>query len=718
MKPTVATPSSVVCLTARRLHYRSLLVWPLLAALGCLLACKPKPPAAAALPVKTDVAQAPHAPAADPSEESAAQDLATQAETLTRARDVNGARKKYDDLITRYPNTRAAGVVYASRAKDAAAAGKTAETVGWYEKLMFYQPTAVDDATREKYAGMLGDVGRTDDAAKTMQPLYQNATAPADKLRLGLRLGQFLEATDQARPALDIYMELLTAPTTPADSRQTLSDRALQNVSANLGFDEAEALWSQIQGKPNWEFLQAPLAFRLAKIYYHTRDYGKSEKTLDLVMSRYPQSPYADQAREFLGHLKSRFEISNKTIGVVLPLSGKYKQYGERSLHAIQMAIGTTTGLKLVVKDTQGEPNIASQAVETLVLEHHVIGIIGPLFSNEAMAAALKAEELSVPLVALSFREGLADVGPFVFRTALTVSSQAKALAKVAFEDLGFHRFALLYPKSRYGLDFISAFWDEVVRRHGEIRGVETYDPDQTTFREPVRRLVGRWFMSARGDYRQAVEDIKAQNYTPLKQRNEMEKLDKSLPPIVDFDALIIPDSGLQIGLIAPALAFEDIVLAHDPKIIERIKKATSRDDIQVVTLMGASTWNNNQTLEHCEIYCEDAVFVDAYFPNSPDAKVRDFVAAFREARGADPNLSEAQAFDTAGLLKAALTTLHPPTTREGLRDALTAMPPYTGITGQFSFDDKGEAQKNLFVLTIKDHTIRLWEKPPEPPRG
>ncbi|HET6346850.1 MAG TPA: penicillin-binding protein activator, partial [Myxococcota bacterium] len=459
------------------------------------------------------------------------------------------------------------------------------------------------------------------------------------------------------------------------------------------------------------------LAYRLAKIYYHTRDYDRSERMLSLVSSRFPDSPYAAQARDFAALLKARFQVDPHTIGVILPLSGKFKQFGERSLQAIQVAIPSKSGLKLIVKDTQGEPNIAAQALESLVLENHVVAVIGPMFSNEAMAAALKAEELSVPLLALSHREGLPEVGPFVFRTALTVTAQAKALARAAFEELGMSKFALLYPKSRYGLDFITAFWDEVDHRQGEIRGVESYEPDQTTFREPVRRLVGRWYMNGRQDYRDAMNALRMAKLPPLKMRSEVEKLDKTLPPLVDFDAIIIPDSGRQIGLIAPALAFEDVVLTHNPKALEKIKKATNQAEVRPVTLLGASTWNSAQTLDSCEQYCEDAVFVDAYFPNSTDPKVRDFVAAFREVSGAEPYLSEAQAYDTGLLLKTVLFSKKP-TTRLGLRDALEAGGPYHGITGKLTFDKEGEAQKDLFVLTIKEHAIQLYERPPEPPRG
>ncbi|RYF11906.1 MAG: hypothetical protein EOO40_02395, partial [Deltaproteobacteria bacterium] len=210
---------------------------------------------------------------------------------------------------------------------------------------------------------------------------------------------------------------------------------------------------------------------------------------------------------------------------------------------------------------------------------------------------------------------------------------------------------------------------------------------------------------------------LRSQKFSPLRQHSEMERLAKTFPPVVDFQAVVIPDSGRQIGLIAPALAFEDVVLTHDAKLLERLKKANGKES-RPVTLMGASTWNSAQTLDSCETYCEDAVFVDAFFPNSTDAKVRDFIAAFRDSTGgAEPYLSEALAFDTTGLM---LTTLAKsrPKSRDSLRDALLGSPAYHGVSGSWSFDANGEVSKDLFVLTIKEHTIKLYEPPSEVPRG
>jgi branched-chain amino acid transport system substrate-binding protein len=678
--------------------------------------CKPKPPVPAVKSPTGQVIEPPPPPRDE--DEKLARTFLDEANRLDTAGDRPAAEKKRDLVIESYPGTAAAAGIFKSRAEAAETAGEMTRAVELYEKLLFYRPS-VDgaDQIREHYAKLLIDIERFGDAANMLRALYASAKNPADQSRLGLVLGEALTRAARFREAIEHYVDLHAVAAIPADTRNTAGKDAFELLAAGLPFKDAEALWNEVQSKNDWAFLLPALAFKLAKVYYHTRDYERSESMLRLVAAKFGDSPYGGQARDFLGRLKARFKVDPVAVGIILPLSGKYQQYGERSLKAIKLAFATQPNVKLVVKDTAGETAVAAKAVEDLVLDANVVAIIGPLFSNEAMAAALKAEELSVPLIALSHRAGLPELGEWVFRTALTVKAQAKELARVASEALHLKRFALLYPRSAYGQEFIEAFWEEVEKRGGEIQGAESYEHDATTFQEAVKKLVGRYYLYARADYRDKVRELRALRLPTHRMQHAVDKFEKTLPPLIDFDAIVIPDGSKNIGLIAPALAFEDIVLTRDPKMLEKIKKAMNRTDVTPTQLLGASTWNSTQTVDSCEDHCQNAVFVDAYYPDSPDPKVLDFVTGFRDATGAEPQLGEAQAFDTAGLVKWVLVN-NKPATRKAFQEALLKMPGYDGVTGRMRFDKNGEVEKNLTILTIIDRTIRLWEPEPEAPRG
>ena len=273
-------------------------------------------------------------------------------------------------------------------------------------------------------------------------------------------------------------------------------------------------------------------------------------------------------------------------------------------------------------------------------------------------------------------------------------------------------QFALLHPRTTFGTAFVKAFWDEVEKRNGEVRGIESYAHDQTTFTEPVRKLVGRWYRTSREDYLEKLKEIRAKKLPSHRTAAAIEKMQKNLPPITDFDAIVIPDSAKRLGLIAPALAFEDIVVTRNDRELQRIKRATGYEEIKPITLLGASTWNHPYLISQCQQYCENAIFVDGYYRDNPAAQVRDFDSSFREIFGKSPRLSDAQAFDTGTLLRRILeNTEVTVANRDDLRNALLSLKGFKGVTGGLEFDKDGEAVKELFVLTLKNKTIQLFEK-------
>lgn len=641
-----------------------------------------------------------------PQEEAEARRLWETAQKAADGKDEQGAQAMRDALVKRYSTSEAAAWVYEARAHAAMEAGHDDQAVGHLEHILFLRPQySRIGRVREEYALLLVRVGRKNDALALYQSLSPT-TAAQERVRMGQAIMQPLMDSGAGTGALQIAIEALGQPDVPAEKKDEIRAWVLQVAGGALPLTDAEMLYKAHAQDPAWHEVAAILALRLAKNAFHQHDTVKTQAMLTALSGSFADTPYAEQGRAFAQMMQAQEDVDVSTVGVLLPLSGKYKQFGERSRQAIDQAFART-GLKLVVKDTEGDANQAATQLEALVFEHHAVAVIGPLFSNEAMAAATKAQELGVPLLALSHKAGLHEVGPYIFRTALTVEAQARALAKMAFEQLHMTRFALLYPRSRYGMDFVEAFWNEVDARHGEIRGVESYEPSQTTFKEPVRRLVGRWFLNARPEFREALKALKERHLTALRMRSEVARLDKASPPLVDFEGLVIPDSGRQLGLVAPAIAFEDILLAKDARALDRARRASRQSDAAAVTLLGASTWNSGQTLDACEQYCENGVFVDAYYAGSTETRVRDFVANFRGRTGSEPYLSEAQAFDTAGLLARVLRQGRPKD-RAALKDQLMAFEPYTGVTGRMQFDAQGELIKDLYTLTIRNHGIEL----------
>ena len=522
------------------------------AATLALVACHSKPPTPVLRSEDGQQIARPDAPSEE--EEALAQKLLADAKRLESARKLKEADVKRETVLGRYPATKAAATEYFRRAQHAQAKGRKADALAEYEKLLFYRPDfpKIGEA-RQEYAALLYEAGRYQDAANMAKAVYRDAKTDEQKARVAPIVARSLDRAGETREALEIYVALSHNPKAGPTVQRLATKNALGIAQTRVSFEDQQDLWNDVRNDNQWKALQPTIAFRLAKVYYHVRDYERSQRMLQEVVSRYGESPYAQSATEFLVRLQNRFKVDTKKIGVALPLSGKYKQFGQRALAAIELAMANQSGLRLVVRDTQHAAPAAAKAVEELVLDEHVVCIIGPLFSEESTAAALKAEELSIPILTLSVRAELTDIGDHIFQTGLTIEAQAQALARLAHKALDMKQFAILHPNTRYGKVFANAFWDATLELGGEVRGIETYEHDQTTFTTPVRRLVGRHYKYARDDYRKKLSELRASDLPSHRKRAILEKFQKGLPPIVDFDAIVVPDSGRSIGLIVPA---------------------------------------------------------------------------------------------------------------------------------------------------------------------
>ena len=91
---------------------------------------------------------------------------------------------------------------------------------------------------------------------------------------------------------------------------------------------------------------------------------------------------------------------------------------------------------------------------------------VGPLSSAVAQSAADAAQAASVPLIALSQKDGLTQTGTWIFQAFLTPRQQVRALVRQAV-SMGIKRFAILYPDSSYGRAFSQNFQEEVAAAGG-----------------------------------------------------------------------------------------------------------------------------------------------------------------------------------------------------------------------------------------------------------
>jgi ABC-type branched-subunit amino acid transport system substrate-binding protein len=494
-----------------------------------------------------------------------------------------------------------------------------------------------------------------------------------------------------------------SARVTQGEDRAREQAKAIDLVDGQLTFAEVATLKEALP--PDSPLLPA-VTMKLARIQLHLHDEDAAQRSAREVAERWPDSPFAQDARALVDRLARRAQVNPRTIGVAVPLSGKQKAWGEAIMQGVSLAMGDGNGFKLVVRDTRGEPEAAQAAVEELAQGEGAIAALGGVVNAEAPRAASAAQELGLPFISLARVEGVTQAGAFVFRNMLTAEAQAKALVELAVARRGMRRFALLYPQIPYGQELANSLWDEVDARGGEVRAAESYDHDRTTFAPVVKSMVGKLWLDERQDYVDLVKDLAQEEQDPYRRRKAIERLRERLPPVIDFDAIFIPDFANNVALIAPALAVEDVVTQTcDPKEAERIRKVTGREDLKPVQLLGANGWDDPALIEKAGRYVDCAIFVDGFFSRSERADTKAFTAAFQTRYGHPPSILEASAYDAARMIRSALEA--GAGTRDAVRDRLATLRGFPGATGTLSFDARREVAKPLFYLTVDKGALR-----------
>ena len=385
------------------------------------------------------------------------------------------------------------------------------------------------------------------------------------------------------------------------------------------------------------------------------------------------QQPNAFPGREEAVKLRDRLfgaPVKSRVLGVILPLSGRYAAFGKAVRRGIELALeqlgSAEYPVKLLFRDSAGDADLSARAISELANAEQALAVLGPLTGTAAEAAAARAQLERLPLLTLSQRNGLAETGPYVFRSSLTSSLQAQALARYAIEERGLRTFAVLAPDNRLGREMSSRFTAEVEQRGGHIVAARRYAADATDFRRQILLLKGE------------DPDAPEQPEPPVTPEAEPEV------PTLPFEALFIPDYAERVGLIAPQLAYYGV-----------------RD----VALLGINGWNNPELLRLADGYVEGAVFSDGFYRYSPYPFVQAFVNSYFERYGAEPTILEAQGYDAAGILLAQLSRGEQ-LSREDLRNALSQLQNYPGVAGATSFDAQGDAQKVLFLLQVQNGNI------------
>ncbi len=528
--------------------------------------------------------------------------------------------------------------------------------------------------------------GNTDEAEKTIARLAKMPNLSAEQeIRLEELLLESATARKDSMRAIEALVRLAEIHPDPKE-RDRYKVRALDAVDSNLSENDLR----EIADNRRFTFLRPEAKYRYGAILLEQRQYSKARDYLSDAVQMAPETELAERARSLIAQIDSRHRVDPRTIGVILPLSGRQAAIGQKALRGIQLGLGVfgkASGFRLAVIDSEGNPDVARRAVDRLVQEDNVIALIGGLLAKTASAEAAKAQEYGVPMILLTQKAGATHAGDYIFRNALTSQMQVQKIVETVMGQMGMRRFAILFPNDAYGIEFANLFWDEVRARGGSINGAQPYDPKETDFRSHIQRLVGTYYIDDRADeYRLLAKAWRDKN-PKRSARQSGPSPEELLPPIVDFDAIFIPDSARAVGQIAPMLAY---------------------NNVSGVRLIGTNIWNSPALITRGQKFVEDSIFVDSFLPNDPAFLNSSFRTNFKATFDEEPGLTEIQSYDAALILRQILAS--GVTSRNGVRDRMMQLQGFPGALGYLSVNSEREFLRPLSVLTVKNGQIRELE--------
>lgn len=618
----------------------------------------PKPPAAKAPP--------------------AAQKELKGAQANLRAGENKKAVQRLDKLVKQNPDTDVADSAHMLMANLYFTQGNFTEAYAHYASVVNGPASPHESIARLGVARCLAKLGKYDDAAKVLESAdaWPNVTQEQRNEINRLRIDVLSNAKD--------YIGALNAAL-------AISPEAGREYFDSTRFSKDDL--REISNDPKYGPLEALARYRYALMLADQKDYSGARAALQDVVKLAPGSELADRANRFVQQIDARNKVDPRTVGVILPLSGPNSAIGYKALRGIQLGLGIygqnqSSGFKLAVVDSEGNVDGARRGVERLVQENNVIAIIGGLQSKTAAVEAARAQEFGVPTIMLSQKAGITAAGESIFRNALTSQMQVQQLVDLAMKDLGFRNFAIMYPNDAYGTEYANLFWDEVKSRGGDIRAAQVYDPKETDFRSYVQRLTGTFYLDDRADELRVRQNDYTQKNPKRSLRSGGPAIEDILPPIVDFDAIFIPDEARAVGQIAPSLAY---------------------DNVKGVRLLGTNIWNSPRFLQRGQKFVEGAIFVDSVLTSDPAFTNSPFFQNFKTTFNDDPGLTEVQAYDSALIVRNLIAKGE--TTRIGLQQAMANLQNFPGALGTLSVTQDREIRRPMTAFTVTKGQFAPFEQ-------
>ena len=335
-------------------------------------------------------------------------------------------------------------------------------------------------------------------------------------------------------------------------------------------------------------------------------------------------------------------------LGVLLPMTGSVAAFGQMEWLGIQTAHKMTDKVlgrkvKLVLEDSKSDQTEAADAVERLIREHKVSGIIGGTTSAEALAGGSIAEKYGIPMISPSATNLLVTRDKkYVFRACFDDSFQSQAAARQARIAMGAGTAAVIVDIAQ--ADYSVGLGNLFLKAFREMGG---------------KVLLTAYIQTGDRDFRSQLSEVQAANPDII-----------YAPNYYTEDALLAKQIR-ELGIKAPILMADG---AQVPELIRDGGKAVEG------------------------VYLTSHFSLEAVNTNLGQR----FVAKFKKKYERDADGFGALGADAYFILTGAIGRAKS-TEGSKIRTALTEMKNYQGVTGAIKIEEDGKTIKRLVINRVQN---------------
>ena len=346
-------------------------------------------------------------------------------------------------------------------------------------------------------------------------------------------------------------------------------------------------------------------------------------------------------------------ELPDLAIGVIAELSGDIPAVGASCKNAAAMAVaeineaggvkvaGKAHRLRLVMEDSKGGAAEAGEALKRLASEDRVFAIVGPNASVGAIPAAEVAEEGRIPMISPWSTNPLTTAGKkWVFRACFTDTFEGHVLARFATGYLHAVKAAVLYnPGSQAPKSQAELFRKDFEEAGGKVVAFETYKTGDKDFAAQLSRIAAA----------------------------------------------------------APDIIFLPSYYNEVPLQLRQARKLGIK-----VPFLGSDNWSSPELVKSSGADAEGATFCNHYAPDVPVDAVARFVTPYKNKYGQTPDDVAALTYDSFKLLAKALAGAAR-LDREAIREALSKIREFEGVTGKMTFKEgSGDPVKSAVMMRVE----------------